>query len=189
MADADPSTAGDVTLLLQRSRTGDPDAASALFERLYAELHERARLVAAGRDGTLHPTALVHEAWLKLVPERQPAFADRLHFLRTAAAAMRSVLIDHCRAKATQKRHHVVAPGALDQVAESYAGRGVDLLVLDEALQRLAGLDPELAQVVDLRFFAGLGMAEVAEAMQVSLSSAERMWRLARAWLQTELRA
>lgn len=88
MSHAEPADPGAVTLLLQRSRAGDPAAASALFERPYAELHARARAVAGGRCATLHPTALVHEAWLKLVPERTPAFADRLHFLRAAAAAI-----------------------------------------------------------------------------------------------------
>ncbi|MEZ6036876.1 MAG: sigma-70 family RNA polymerase sigma factor [Planctomycetota bacterium] len=187
MPPAEPTDPGEVTLLLQRSRAGDPAAASALFEQLYSELRARAQKVADGANATLHPTALVHEAWLKLVPERSPEFADRLHFLRAAAAAMRSVLIDHFRARKTQKRSGRVVPVELDHIADLYADRGVDLLTLEEALQRLAALDPQLAQVVELRFFAGLGMKEVADAMETSLSSAERAWRTARAWLHAEL--
>lgn len=188
MSHAEPTDPGAVTLLLQRSRAGDPAAASALFERLYAELHDRARAVAGGRDATLHPTALVHEAWLKLVPERTPAFADRLHFLRAAAAAMRSVLIDHLRARHAKKRAGRHVPVDLDEVADAFADRGGDLLCLEEALQRLGALDAQLVQIVELRFFAGLGMDDVAAALGVSLSSVERGWRTARAWLHAELR-
>lgn len=187
MPPAEPTDPGEVTLLLQRSRAGDPAAASALFEQLYQELRARAQMVADGANATLHPTALVHEAWLKLVPERAPEFADRLHFLRAAAAAMRSVLIDHFRARKTLKRAGKVVPVELDHITDLYADRGVDLLTLEDALQRLAALDPQLAKVVELRFFAGLGMKEVADALEISLSSAERAWRTARAWLHAEL--
>lgn len=189
-----PEPREPVTALLQRSRQGDAGASSALFERLYHELRARARLVAADANVTLQPTALVHEAWLKLVPERDGnGFADRVHFLRTAAAAMRSVLVDSIRARKTLKRGGGEGDGGmrhqveLDLLADLYSERAVGLLPLDDALERLAGIDPQLAQVTELRFFAGLGMRECAEAMDVSLSTAERAWRTARAWLRTEL--
>lgn len=188
MSQPDDAHSGPVTLLLRRSAAGDPDAASALFEQLYGELRARAQRVAAQAGATLQPTALVHEAWLKLVPERTPSFADRLHFLRAAAAAMRSVLVDHIRARNTDKRGggrraHV----ELDALADVYADRAVDLLALDEALQRLGAMDAQLAQIVELRFFAGLEMREVAAALDVSLSTVERGWRTARTWLHAEL--
>lgn len=184
---AEPQDPSLVTSLLQRSRAGDEQAASQLFEHLYAELRARAQLVANDANATLQPTALVNEAWLKLVPNRTPAFADRLHFLRAAAAAMRSVLIDHIRARKSQKRGGDAVHFELDRLADLYSDRAVDLLALEEALQRLAALDTQLAQVVELRFFAGLEMREVAAALEVSLSTAERAWRTARAWLRTEL--
>lgn len=174
-------------MLLRRSAAGDPDAASALFEQLYAELRARAQRVAGQAGATLQPTALVHEAWLKLVPERTPAFADRLHFLRAAATAMRSVLVDHIRARNTDKRGGRHAHVELDALADVYATRAVDLLALDESLQRLGAMDPQLAQIVELRFFAGLEMREVAGALDVSLSTVERGWRTARTWLHAEL--
>lgn len=189
MAADDPGDPGLVTTLLQRSRAGDATAASALFEQLYGELHARAQVVAESAGATLQPTALVHEAWLKLVPQRAPAFADRMHFLRAAAAAMRSVLIDHIRARNAQKRGGQAVRIELDNLADLYSDRAIDLLALEDALQRLAALDPQLAQAVELRFFAGLEMREVAAAMQTSLSSAERAWRTARSWLRSELTA
>lgn len=176
-----------VTALLRRSSDGDPAAASALFEQLYGELRARAQLVAGRAGATLQPTALVHEAWLKLVPERSPSFADRAHFLRAAAAAMRSVLVDHIRARRTQKRGGDLQRIDLDAVAAVYDERAVDLLGLDEAMARLAGFDPQLAQIVELRFFAGLQMQEIGPVLAVSTSTVERGWRTACAWLRAEL--
>ncbi len=178
---------GHVTVLLRRSRAGDAAATSELFEQLYAELRARAQQIAGGAGATLQPTALVHEAWLKLVPDRAPAFNDRVHFMRAAAAAMRSVLVDHIRARKTRKRGGDLVRIELDALADLYETRAVDLLALDEALRRLAAMDPQLAQVVELRFFAGLEMRDIAAALDVSLSTVERGWCTARAWLRTEL--
>lgn len=183
---ADPET---IATLLQRASQGDPGAASTLFELLYGDLRARAQLVGQEAGCTLQPTALVHEAWLRLVPNRAPSYADRNHFLRAAAAAMRSVLVDHLRARKAQKRGGGAARVELDDVADLYDRRAVDLLAVDEAMQRLAGVDKELAQLVELRFFAGLQMGEIAEVMNVSLSSVERGWRTASAFLRAELRA
>jgi len=176
-----------VTALLRRTSAGDQAAASELFEQLYTDLKARAQRVVRTADATLQPTALVHEAWLKIVPERSPSFADRTHFLRAAAAAMRSVLVDHIRARHTQKRGGDASHVEIDMIADIYDKRAVDLLVLDEALERLAKMDPQLAQVVELRFFAGLQMQEIGPLLGVSTSSVERAWRTASAWLRAEL--
>jgi RNA polymerase sigma-70 factor, ECF subfamily len=176
-----------VTALLRAAQSGDRAASSALFEHLYAELRSRARQIGGQRGSTLQPTALVHEAWIKLVPNREAPFADRSHFLRAAARAMRSVLVDHLRAKKSQKRGGNALRVDLDGIADAYDARAIDLLALDEAMQRLTAVDPTLAELVELRFFAGLPMQEVADTMGVSLSSTERSWRLANAFLRAEL--
>lgn len=182
-----PPLPGQVTALLRRASDGDQAAASELFAQLYAELRARAQSVAHRADATLQPTALVHEAWLKLVPDRAPSFADRTHFLRAAAAAMRSVLVDHIRARRTEKRGGDRQRVELDAIADVYDRRAVDLLGLDESLQRLAAMDPQLAQIVELRFFAGLQMQEIGPVLGVSTSTVERGWRTASAWLRAEL--
>lgn len=182
-----PSEPAEVTRLLQRAGCGDTSAASELFEHLYADLRARAQLVNQQANSTLQPTALVHEAWLRLVPNRRTPFADRAHFLRAAAKAMRSVLVDHVRARKAKKRGGDQARVELDHVADVYDARAIDLLTVDDAMRRLAALDPELAQIVELRFFAGLQMQEVAEVMGTSLSTVERGWRTAGAFLRAEL--
>ncbi|MCA8952761.1 MAG: sigma-70 family RNA polymerase sigma factor [Planctomycetes bacterium] len=182
-------SAHDLTRLLDRLRDGDTAAASALFELLYADIKRRAQRIAADANATLQPTALVHEAWLKLVPERAPTFADRAHFLRAAAAAMRSVLVDHIRARNTRKRGGAVAHVDVAAVADIYEQRAIDLLGLDEAMRRLAEFDPQLAQIVELRFFAGVPAPEIAAVIGVSASTVERGWRTACAWLRAELDA
>lgn len=184
--DQDPAS---VTVLLRRAGNGDPGAASALFQLLYEELRARAhRILHTGQGGsTLQPTLLVHEAWLKLCPGQQPAFHDRAHFLRVAASAMRSVLVDHMRARATQKRGGGNRRLEVDELCAAFADRADDLLALDEALTRLAARDATSARVVELRFFAGLPIAETAAALGVSTATVERSWRAARAWLRAEL--
>ncbi|MGE3172373.1 MAG: ECF-type sigma factor [Planctomycetota bacterium] len=175
------------TVLLGRAQAGDERAAAQLFDLLYGELRRGARAILQQDAGcTLQPTVLVHEAWLKLVPGKQPSVQDRAHFLRLAAAAMRSVLIDHLRARRTQKRGGGQRV-ELDVVCELFTERAHDLLELDSALQRLQELDPMLARVVELRFFGGLEVAQVAEALEVSTSTVERAWRTARTWLRAEL--
>ncbi len=181
----EPSSA---TILLSRVGAGDRAAAAALFELLYGELRSRAQaLVRDGAGITLQPTALVHEAWLKLVPGRQATVRDRSHFLRLAAAAMRSILVDHARARRADKRGGGARRLALDDFCAVLTERAIDLIALDEALARLAAFDPMSAQIVELRFFAGLEVAVVAEALSVSASTVERAWRTARAWLRAEL--
>lgn len=182
-------TAADdpVQTLLQRMRDGDAAAASVLFEVLYADLRQRAQRVGQQASATLQPTALVHEAWLKLVPRHGTPWADRAHFLRAAARAMRSVLVDHLRGRQRQKRGGDLVRVELDEVAAVYDARAIDLLALDEAMERLAAVDADLAQIVELRFFAGLTMPEIAEVQATSLTTVERGWRMACAFLRSEL--
>lgn len=177
-----------ITQMLAQAGAGDAAAASQLFDLLYGELRQRAHAILRDEAGvTLQPTALVHEAWLKLVPGKHAQIQDRAHFLRLAAAAMRSVLVDHARARNADKRGGGRQRVLLDGICDVYEGRALDLVALDDALQRLAQLDEQLARVVELRFFAGLEVADAAQALAVSTSTVERAWRTARTWLHKEL--
>ncbi len=177
--------------LLARVRAGDAEASGQLFELVYGELRQRAHGLLAGQGPqTLQATALVHEAWLKLHGPMArgtdgSASTDRSHFLAVAAKAMRSVLIDHARAKATLKRGE--ARVLLDEALEAFGEHVPDMLELDEELERLAELDPKLAELVELRFFGGLTVEEVAEIQGTNRSAVERSWRTARAWLAGRL--
>ncbi len=169
-------------------RDGNRDAIDALLPLVHAELrriatrhmrHERP-------DHTLQPTALVNEAYLRLVDQRDVAWQNRAHFLAVASRVMRRVLVDHARARTTAKREGGLR---VELEAADVAGSGgdVDLLALDEALGRLSRMDPRLAQVVESRYFGGLTTRETAEAMQISTATVEREWVAARAWLRREL--
>ncbi len=180
------------THFLKRIREGDAQAAEELLPVVYAELHEIAEHLMHGeRSGhTLQPTALVHEAWLRLVGRDGPdSNESRAEFLRIAARAMRNVLIDHARARGAKKRgkRADVPPEFLDQLVVTYEERDLDLLALDDSLERLIRIDEPLAHLVELRFFAGLTVAEIAAVEDRSVSSLERSWRSARAWLRREL--
>ena len=152
---------------------------------VYDELRRlaAARLASERPGQTLDATALVHEAWLRLAGA-SVAWQDRSHFLRTAATAMRRVLVDRARAKLTAKRDGGERVALADLPAPLPDDR---LLALDEALERLAATKPDHARLVELRFFAGLTGDEAAAALGVSAASADRMWRFARAWLQVEM--
>jgi len=174
-----------VTLLLQRMGRGDRGAAEELFGILYDELRRRAAGIMSGQAGqTLQPTAVVHEAWLKL---GEGDWESRGHFLGVAAKAMRSVLVDHARARRAEKRSGGGSRVGLDQVLLAYEERALDLVGLDEALGRLEAFDPELARLVELRFFGGLSIAETAEVLGRSTATIERSWRTARSFLRVEL--
>jgi RNA polymerase sigma factor (TIGR02999 family) len=181
----------DLTALLDRLHAGDPRAASELFDRVYDELRRMAAVqLGQERPGhTLDATALVHEAYLRLFPGPAPAFADRAYFFAAAASAMRRVRVDHARARAATKRGGGYNRVAMDSGVASIAEPDIDLVALDEALNKLAQRDPQKAKLVELRFFAGLTMANVAEVLGVSLATAERQWAYARAWLLAELQA
>lgn len=178
----------DVTLLLQRMRVGDSGAASDLMPLIYKELHAiAARHMRNERPNhTLQSTVLVHEAFLQLAGTSKVDWQSRAHFFALASRAMRRVLVDHARAVNADKR-----PGAHQRV-ELDSGLGaseniVDLLALDEALERLATWDERQSQIVEMRFFAGLSFEEIAEVIGISERTAKRDWTMARAWLHTEL--
>ncbi len=175
--------------MLGLARGGDARASARLYDTLYGALHERAKRLmrSQGPAATLQATALVHEAWLKLANSGGACWNDRRHFLKVAARAMRQVLVDHARAKKTEKRGGGRTRVEFDALFELFEERASDLVGLDEALERLADFDPELARVVDLRFFAGLSIEECAEVMRCSHATVERSWRTARTWLRSEL--
>jgi RNA polymerase sigma factor (TIGR02999 family) len=160
-----------------------------LLQELYAELRARAERFTRGqgRDLTLQPTALVHEACLKLVGREELAGKDHAHILALASTAMRSVLVDHARARGRIKR---LPPGEripIEEVHVAFEERAVDLLALDAALSRLAGFDPRMARVVELHFFGGLSLADTARALGMPLRTLERRWAATRAWLRAEI--
>jgi RNA polymerase sigma factor (TIGR02999 family) len=180
----------DVTRILSDVEQGDPHAAERLLPLVYDELRKlAARRLAQEKPGqTLQATALVHEAYLRLVDtEKAPCWASRGHFFAAAAEAMRRILIDSARRKRRPKhggdRHCV----DLDDAADAIAPPVVDLLALDEALEKLAAEDKESADLVKLRYFAGLSLAEAAEALGLPARTAGRRWAYARAWLSEEI--
>ncbi len=187
--ESEPSPPPTVELLV-RAGGGDASAANALCERLHGELRllASAHLGAQRRAVTLQPTVLVNEAWIRMAEREGLSFENRHLFLAFASKVMRGVLVDAVRARNAAKRG-----GGSDRVTlADVAARGdvphLDLLAVDEALERLAALDAECAEVVELRFFGGLELSEVAATLGVSESTVDRRWRFARAWLQAQLR-
>ena len=179
-----PDPTEDVTELLNRMRDGDAAAADRAMAILYKELRALAgRFMARERaDHTLQPTALVNEAFLRLVGQRQIEWRSRAHFLGVAAQAMRRVLVDHARRQAAAKR--MSGPVTTVTVAAPSMGeRTLDLLVLNDALERLTAVNGRPGRIVELRFFAGLEVEEVAEVLGVSVATVKRDWRFAKAWL------
>ena len=183
------SRSSRVTQLLEKFEPGDRHADRAVVcGRLRRTASACRAILAPGtKDHTLQPTALVHEAYLKLVGQTRVDWQGRAHFLAIAAQAMRQILVDHARrhraAKRGGNRHRI----ALDDNLVSESNRDVDLLALEDALTKLAKLDPRQAQMIELRFFGGLNIAEVAKVMGISKRSVEREWTMVRAWLRREL--
>ena len=177
-----------VTELLERAREGDAKAMDAALEHLYDEIKAIAqyRMRACSPAHTLQPTALVNEALLRLVGRQEP-WESRGHFLGVAARAMRSVLADHARARGAAKRGGGRGREPLDAATAWFEERRLDLLALNEALDRLAELDPRACRVVELRYFAGLSKDEIAQVMGISRATVGRDWSLARGWLAREL--
>jgi RNA polymerase sigma factor (TIGR02999 family) len=184
------SSAPDVTALLRAWRDGHPAAADQLLEVVYRDLHRQAeRYMRAQPPGhTLQATGLVHEAYLRLVDRDPVDWNGRAHFFGVAAKAMRSILVDHARARGAAKRGGGADPLTLEDV-EAVAGGEVRVLDLDEALSRLAELDPRKGSLVELRYFGGLSIEETAEVLGLSPATVKREWRTARAWLRRELAA
>jgi len=177
-----------VTTLLRAWGRGDVQARDALLPMVYRELRRRAAqyLRRERQDHTLQPTALVHEAYLRLIGQDRVAWQSRAHFFGVAAQMMRRILVDHARARHAAKR-----PGALkvslDEQALSTQPRECELLLLDQVLSELTALDPRQGRIVELRYFAGLSEHEVAVVLSLSRSTVAREWRSAKAWLYRRL--
>jgi RNA polymerase sigma factor (TIGR02999 family) len=176
---------GDVTLLLARWAKGDHAALDALMPVVYAELRKiaDAYLRTERTDHTLQPTALVHEAWLRLVRQDSGQFDHRKQFYALAAQMMRRILIDHARTANAGKRGGGAARVALDEAAIGAATPIVELLALNEALDQLAGVSPRQARVIELRYFGGLNVEEMADVLEVSPATISRDQKSAEAWL------
>jgi len=177
-----------VTGILTAIEAGDSKAAAELLPLVYDALRSlaRARLARERPGVTLQPTALVHEAYLRLVGTCDPGWQGKGHFFGAAAQAMRRILVDRARRRALAARAREELAQEIDS-ADAIESPVEDLLALDEALTRLEARDPQKARVIELRYFAGLSTAETAEAMGVSTRTVEREWRFARAWLHREL--
>lgn len=181
---------GPITQLLRARAAGEGGAEARLVGLIYDELHRLAEGQMRGeRAGhTLTPTALIHEAWLRLSLEDAGAAQDRAQFYALAARRMRQVLIDHARRRDADKRGGGMAPITLTRATEEGgAGGDIDALALEQALTRLEAMDARKARVVELRYFAGLEMAEIAAALRISRATAQRDWEVARAYLHTQL--
>ena len=179
---------GDVTLLLEAAGGGDAQALERLYEHVYGELRSMAnsgmRRESAGH--TLQPTALVHEAFIRLNPG-EGAWQNRRHFFGAAAQAMRRILVDHARQKQAEKRGDGLARVTLTDLEISAPEADLDVLAVNDALDRLAVEEPRLAEMVTLRFFAGLSIADTAQALDLSPATVKRDWNFARAWLLEEI--
>jgi RNA polymerase sigma factor (TIGR02999 family) len=181
----------EITRLIQEHRQGSRDALDRLFPLVYDELRRMAHraLLRERASHTLNTTALVHEAYLRLVDQHGANWNDRVHFLAIAATAMRRILVDYARRQKRLKRGGEQRPVTLDDAMLVADQRADTLLALDEALSGLGALNERLARVVECRFFAGLTTEETAVALQVTTRTVERDWQKARAWLYIQLQA
>jgi RNA polymerase sigma factor (TIGR02999 family) len=180
-----------ITAALRAWRQGDRAAEDQLMRLVYPDLHRRAERLLRGERGdhTLQPTALVHEAYLRLLDQRQVDWHDRLHFYAIAARVMRRVLLDHARRRHRLRRGGEQPAISLEGLPEPAAPqRALDVESLDRALCDLEALDPKAAELVELRFFGGLTIEETAQALGASTATVGRQWRAARAWLYDRLR-
>jgi RNA polymerase sigma factor (TIGR02999 family) len=179
----------DLTALLSEWGRGNSDALDELLPLVYTVLRRIAtNQLRRERVGhTLQPTALVHEAYLRLIDQRHADWRNRAHFFGAAAEVMRRILVDHARRHIAAKRGDGVPTVAIEEASDVAAADGIPVLALDLALQKLAGFDAELARIVELRAFGGLTIDEAACVLNVSPSTAKREWRTAKAWLGREL--
>ncbi len=180
-----------ITAHLEAWSGGDPAALEALIPVVMAELRRRAAAYLRNErpSHTLQPTALVHEVYLRLIDQRRAQWKSRAHFFAVSAQLMRRILVDHARAKQTDKRGGWAQKVTLDEAVDVPDGDGeVDILALDDALDKLAQLDARQSRVVELRYFAGLTIEETAEVLGVTHATVSRDWRNARAWLLRQLK-
>jgi len=180
---------GEATILLDRITDGDSTAAEDLLPLVYAELRARAVAYFRGQPSnhTLQPTALVHEAYVKLVNSPTDQWKSRSHFCAVAATAMRQILVDHARKRAAAKRAKDAHDEMVTDLLSPSKNTTVNLLALDDALEKLADLDPRQARLIELRFFGGLSNSEVGGILELSTSTIEKDWRKIRAWLLKEI--
>jgi RNA polymerase sigma factor (TIGR02999 family) len=180
---------GEVTQLLQALRGGDRSAEGKLLDAVYRELHQMAaRYMRRERaDHTLQPTALIHEAYFRLIDQREKDWQNRAHFYGVAAQVMRRILVDYARTHRTAKRGGAHQKVSLDDAILLSPEQSDEIVALDEALSRLARLDPRQTRVVELRFFGGLSEEETAQLLGVSSRTIKRDWSMAKAWLYGEL--
>jgi RNA polymerase sigma factor (TIGR02999 family) len=179
----------EITGLLRAWSGGDEAAFDRLAPIVYAELRSIARgcMMHERPDHTLQATALVHEAYLRLIDLPSVSWQDRAHFFAVSAVMMRQILVDRARARVTEKRGGAAALLQLDEIPEVGSWRASELVALDDALTGMTKMDPRKAKVIELRFFGGLSVEETAEVLKISPQSVMRDWKLARAWLQREL--
>ena len=181
----------EITDLLLAWGKGEQSAADRLMPAIYDELHRQAAraMRRENDDHTLQATALVHEAYMRMVDQRRVDWKNRAHFFGIAAQTMRRVLVDHARGRLAEKRGggmKQLTLGGADEVAADHDS-GVDVLALHDALERLAAMDPDQARLVEMRYFGGLNIEETATALGVSPATVKREWAVARAWLRREL--
>jgi RNA polymerase sigma factor (TIGR02999 family) len=190
MEPSPPVSSDDVTGLLRAWGQGDAQAGEKLAGLVYSELRRTAarHLWRERREHSLAPTALVHEAYLRLVGQRRTVWKNRAQFYAVAAQTMRRILVDHARQRRAAKRGGSWFRISLTETVAACDPPDLDLLALDDALEELGAIDTEKARMVELRYFAGLSLEETAKAMDVSVATLTREWRTARAWLFRRLR-
>ena len=178
-----------ITKWITRAAAGEKEAEEHVLRHLYDDLHARARSALRGQPAghTLHATALVNEAYLRLMSPTGRDFQDRVHFLSFASRAMRSILVDHARRKRALKRDRSSEEIALDSVVVSFEDRVEDLEALEVALQKLEQFDPEMGRIVQLRFFGGVDVPSLCEITGMARRTLERRWNATRAWLRKEM--
>ncbi len=178
-----------VTQLLKEIQSGDKTALDQMLPLVYGELKKLAsyQLRRERSNHTLQPTALVHEAYLRLINQREVDWRDRAHFFGLASQMMRRILVNHALANKAEKRGGSEVKLSLDEVINFSSQPGVELAHLDDALNRLEKLDPQQSRIVEMRFFGGLTVEEVAEVMSISSTTVKREWRVAKAWLYEQI--
>ena len=183
------NTATEVTQLLCLWSGGNRAALESLMAVVYAELRRLAHsyLRRERRGNTLQSTVLVHEAYLRLIDQKNVTWQNRAHFFGIAAHMMRRILVDHARSRQASKRGAGISMLALDEAVAGSGPRDLNLVVLDQALESLAGIDPQQSRIVELRFFAGLSIDDTAEVLKISPATVKREWAIAKAWLYREM--
>ena len=190
-SDNGPSCMSEFAQILRAIRCGEEKAAGELLPLVYAELRRlaAAKMASEAPNQTLQPTALVHEAWLRLTGDDQRKWNDRTHFFAAAAEAMRRILVDNARRKRTERHGGGQQRVEMPELASAVMETDDKVLSVNEALEKLAVLDPQKAELVKLRYFVGMTLEQAAEALGLSERTAKRYWAFARAWLHEEIKA